>query len=141
MSGNEQSQHQQVQDVPMAPLWNQKKSHSKILWLAFVSFVPLTAFSVTILILVFRNLVSTVPSDSTLLMNNGVSTISGGYYLVNFQAARLLFLASWSSTVAPKVTGFITALFLFPVAKRYLKSSQEQRLQDLPSPYQVSSSV
>jgi hypothetical protein len=109
---------------------------SIFLSLAIVS-VPLALFSGVLLALVFRYRItqSTSPFSDLRLANGENDSL---YYYVNFPAARLIFVASWSSSVAPTLVSFVMALSLFPTASKLFKNSKAQNgTRRLPTPYQV----
>ena len=60
-----------------------------------------------------------------------------GAYLVDFSATRLITIASWTSSVAPFLPGFVMTLLSFPAARNLQKSSEEGRSALLPTPYQL----
>ena len=60
-----------------------------------------------------------------------------GAYLVDFSATRLITIASWSSSVAPFLPGFVMTLLSFPAARHLQKSSEWERSASLPTPYQL----
>ncbi|KAE8363926.1 hypothetical protein BDV27DRAFT_165167 [Aspergillus caelatus] len=49
----------------------------------------------------------------------------------------LLFLASWASSVATMLSGFMLTLASFPIARRFFQDVQSSRLNRLPTPYQL----
>ena len=85
--------------------------------------LPMIALSGVLLGLVFAYQV-TPNSDS-------------GTYLVEFSATRLITIASWTSSVAPLLPGFIATLLSFPAARHLQRSSERDRNALLPTPYQL----
>ncbi|KAE8381753.1 hypothetical protein BDV26DRAFT_278565 [Aspergillus bertholletiae] len=53
----------------------------------------------------------------------------------------LLFLASWASSVATMLTGFMLSLASFPIARRFFQDVQSGRSNRLPTPYQLALTV
>lgn len=111
--------------------------------------IPLLALSAVLLALVFKHQVNSDPplfdigTDQTIpfIDNKGTSDFAadGNAYYVNYDATRLITVASWSSTVAPLLPGFVLALLSFPIAKQMLDGSTAQRRsQSLTTPYQTS---
>ncbi|KAJ9608470.1 hypothetical protein H2200_007458 [Cladophialophora chaetospira] len=70
-------------------------------------------------------------SNSRALNNHAV-------VLVNYSATRIAFVASWASTLAPLLAGFIMNLTSFQYALLMYHSSTGGQQQDLPTPYQYS---
>lgn len=70
-------------------------------------------------------------SNSEALSNHAV-------VLVNYSATRIVFVASWASTLAPLLAGFIMNLSSFPLALLMYHSSSGSDQRDLPTPYQYS---
>ncbi len=99
-------------------------------------FFPLIAFSIVILWLIFHYRVQPVLS-SQLDLQTAPNENDAAYYYVNFPATQLLFITSWSSTVAPILVGFIMTLSLFPISKKLFEVSLSDNLRQLPTPYQV----
>lgn len=113
-----------------------RKSTKTILLSTCVVCIPLIIFSGVLLGLVFHYKVSEQPSTGR--------EIPGGFYLVNFPAARLIFISSWSSSVAPKITGVATGLYFYHAVKGYIRSSSMvdgRRDAGLPTPYQVALAI
>jgi predicted PurR-regulated permease PerM len=60
-----------------------------------------------------------------------------GIYYININATFLVFIASWSSSLAPLLAGFILALALYPISRKYLEEARAGRSQNLLTPYQL----
>jgi hypothetical protein len=73
------------------------------------------------------------PSSSTLKQ-----TTSSAWILVNYSATRLVFVASWLSTMAPILASFVMVLWSLPVAQAMRAASVERDTGHLPTPYQLS---
>jgi hypothetical protein len=112
------------------PKISQKSTRTIVLY-TFALFIPLVAFSIILLALVFRYKVGDEPSTG--------NEVPGGYYLVDFSATRLIFISSWSSSVAPKLVSVVTGLYLFLAAKAFIRDSaiETTGASTLPTPYQL----
>jgi hypothetical protein len=108
-----------------------RKSTVTILFYSSVICVPLLVFSIVLLGLVFKYRVGHVASEG--------SEIPGRFYLVDFPAARLIFVSSWSNSIAPRLMGVATALYLFSLTKALIRKSSSSSLTttELPTPYQL----
>ena len=103
----------------------------------FLVSIPMFVFSVVLLGLVshFRVSHGHVPYSN---LDFSGSQDEAGVYYVNFGATRLIFIASWSSSLAPALVGSALAMFSFPIAHNYLQRTREQRKTGLLTPYQLS---
>ena len=103
----------------------------------FLVSIPMFVFSVVLLGLVshFRVSHGHVPYSN---LDFPGSQDEAGVYYVNFGATRLIFVASWSSSLAPALVGFALTMFSFPIAHNYLQHTREQRKTGLLTPYQLS---
>ncbi|KAK5206712.1 hypothetical protein LTR47_006711 [Exophiala xenobiotica] len=81
-----------------------------------------------------------VKSDPSLFpeVSNTDSLRNHAVVLVNYSATRIAFVASWASTLAPLLAGFVMHLFSFQSALMMLHSSSGSGQHDLPTPYQYS---
>lgn len=81
-----------------------------------------------------------VKSDNSLFPQVSNSHLLGnrGVFLVNYSATRIVFVASWASTMAPLLAGFIMNLHSFQAALMMTRSSSGYDQHDLPTPYQYS---
>jgi hypothetical protein len=66
-----------------------------------------------------------------------VDGYDGKFYYVNYSATRLITVSSWTSTAMPLISSFATLLLAYPLARKYMQSSQTLQTQGLPSPYQL----
>lgn len=48
-------------------------------------------------------------------------------FYVSINATKLVFISSWSSSVAPTLLGFVMSLWSFPIARRMGKLSVSER--------------
>jgi len=60
-----------------------------------------------------------------------------GVYYVNFEATRLFFIASWSSSLAPLLLTSAMTLASYPIAQSNLRNAQANASAHLFTPYQL----
>ncbi|KIX98318.1 uncharacterized protein Z520_05619 [Fonsecaea multimorphosa CBS 102226] len=97
--------------------------------------VPIALLAATLLALIYMYKVQPVPS----LFNPTEASVHGpGFVLVNFAATRLVFVASFLSTLAPLLGSFILSVFALPVSRRLRDASREAKYLNLPTPFQMS---
>lgn len=112
-------------------------AHREI-WLACaVISLPMMILSALLLGLIFYNRVNTNSSTSPDFHLPQVADDDQDAYLVKFSSTRLITIASWTSSVAPLLPGFVMTLLSFPTARHISKSSQLDRAASLPTPYQL----
>ena len=58
--------------------------------------------------------------------------------MIDFSIARLVFVASWASTLATILGGFIMTLWSFKIAQEIRNASVDGKRNDLPTAYQLS---
>lgn len=104
------------------------RGYGKICWYSCLVFLPMTCFSIVILALVYKHQVGFSSSSS--------DEVPGGFYLVDYPAAKLIFISSWSSSVAPRLISVALGLYLFQSAK-FLLIQSEAPTPRLPTPYQL----
>lgn len=109
----------------------QKRSSSMKLIFFYSSLIclPLLALSVILLALVYLKKVGSLGSSQ--------SEVPGGFYLVDFPAARLMFVSSWSSSVAPLLVSVATGLYLFQTSRVLIEKSIHPDSSGLPTSYEV----
>jgi hypothetical protein len=110
--------------------------HLNILLSFFVMTVPMIAFSALILGLVYRYRV--VHNDfiqENLRFDRGQDESDVIY--VKLSATILTTIASWSSTVAPILVGFVVTLISYPVARTLVNAVEYNRSDQLLTPYQL----
>ena len=98
--------------------------------------LPMLIFPGVLLGLVFAYRVQQVTPLHSNLALPGESPESGVYY-VNFPATRLIFISSWSSSIAPLLVGSILTLLSYSVAPKLLSHPGETGRPVLPTPYQL----
>ncbi|KAF1971268.1 hypothetical protein BU23DRAFT_570044 [Bimuria novae-zelandiae CBS 107.79] len=102
--------------------------------------LPMTVFTAVVLWMIFHHKIapSVCPNPDMCLtaaeLNNSIS----GAYIVDFSAAHLVFIASWSSTVSFMLTGVLMTLHGFSLARRWLRTTQSGDSYLCPTPYQTS---
>ena len=108
-----------------------------IIWPTTAIVVPISLVSAVLIGLVCGYRVKTAPSlfQSVVPANN---TADSAYVLVNYSATRLVFLASWLSSMAPLLASFVMVLWSLPTAQTMRMASIESQPSHLPTPYQLS---
>ncbi|KAL2395313.1 hypothetical protein ABEF93_003711 [Exophiala dermatitidis] len=99
---------------------------------------PMAALVAGLLALIFGY---RVKSNDSLFeeVSNAAALRDHAVVLVNYSATRIVFVASWASTLAPLLSGFIMSLSSFHLALAMYRSSCASEAQhDLPTPYQYS---
>ncbi|KJK68162.1 hypothetical protein P875_00108587 [Aspergillus parasiticus SU-1] len=107
-----------------------------ITWSSFVVTIPILALTVAFLVLVFKYRVSHGDAPFESLRTSAVKDDGNALY-VNMNSSILLFLASWASSVATMLSGFMLTLASFPIARRFFQDIQSSRVTRLPTPYQL----
>lgn len=108
------------------PLW----------WTASLAVVPILAFTITIVVIVVVDRVTsdqTGPFDNTRGSDSDRSSI-----LVNRSATQLVFIAGFSGTLAPMLLGSLMTLWHYPTARRMVALSEQGDPNKLPTPQQLS---
>lgn len=114
------------------------RAYTDIAFACFVISVPLVVLSGGLLGIIYSHRV--VQNESIPLNLRPLDNEESGSsaYLVNYSVTRLVTLASWTSSVAPLLPGFVMTLVSFPTAQHLLEASQADQDQKLPTPYQFS---
>ncbi|WPH00014.1 Hypothetical protein R9X50_00283700 [Acrodontium crateriforme] len=103
---------------------------------ALLLIVPMLLFSGALLGLVFTYRVNHhEPLHSNLEIFG--ETNENGVYYVDFPATRLIFISSWSSSLAPMLGASMLALWSYPVARKVFASRNREDKTSLPTPYQL----
>ncbi|KAJ4288110.1 hypothetical protein N0V90_012127 [Kalmusia sp. IMI 367209] len=111
----------------------------KIIIHCLIITTPMLVSSLVILYIVYANLVTSNCASQELCPASGlVNTTSKGFYYVDFSAARLAFVSSWSATVSFALVGFLMAFASYANASALLRASERDDQEDLPSPHQMS---
>ena len=95
-----------------------------ILFSCLVVLIPILGFSIAIIYIVFHYWVDTTNCPFPELCSP-LNTINerGAVYYLNFPATRLVFIASWSSSLSFALAGVLMGLFSWPLAYRLLKTN------------------
>ncbi|KIX94064.1 uncharacterized protein Z520_10090 [Fonsecaea multimorphosa CBS 102226] len=102
--------------------------------------LPMICLSLALLGLIFAN---QVPPAHSLFQDDQARaalpllTDPGNAYLVNFSATQLITIASWASSVAPHLPTYLMTLCSYPLARKLLRSSHQDAVDKLPTPYQL----
>jgi ABC-type Fe3+ transport system permease subunit len=121
-------------------------THSrKILFLAFLVVVPIIAFTVTIISIVFVNSIdlNDCPDrDLCPYTNTTPGPANSSDYYVDFSVGRLAFVSSLSSTISFALVAAMMSLYGYVVAKQIMHASKEPGSQaNLPTPYGASTLI
>ncbi|KAF2402965.1 hypothetical protein EJ06DRAFT_554515 [Trichodelitschia bisporula] len=108
-----------------------------ISWALIALTVPMMLLSYFILFLVFHYRVNPHQFVTPNLAFNTTHKDSGVIYL-DFSATIFITLASWSSTLAPLLVGFIVTLISYPVARSILHAAESGDTAELLTPYELS---
>lgn len=106
-----------------------------ILLPAVIVIIPMALLVAGLLGLIFGY---RVKSDESLFeeVSNADAMRNHAVVLVNYSATRIVFVASWASTLAPLLAGFVMNLSSFRSALMMVHSSSGVDQCDLPTPYQ-----
>jgi hypothetical protein len=112
----------------------------KILVACGLVVIPMVLFTVAILWIVFKNIVGNADCPFPELCPVGlVNVTTRSHYYVDYPAARLAFISSWSSSVSFALISAIMTLYGYLVAKSFLSvSGSSAGSAKLPSTYQFS---
>ena len=106
----------------------------------FLSFVivtiPMLLFAALLLGLVFHYRVThNYPQYENLQLDG--ATDEPHVYYVNLSATFLVFIASWSSSLAPILVSFVLVLAAYPICRHYLNQARANSRRELLTPYQL----
>jgi hypothetical protein len=108
-----------------------------IIWPILAITVPISLLCATLLGTVYGFRVKSRPN--IFAVPDGDSTNwQGSYVLVHYSATRLVFVASFLSSLAPILAGFIMTLWTLPIAQSMRIASMTAQYNQLPTPYQLS---
>lgn len=119
-----------------APQTRMSGRFSDIFLNALLLIVPMLLFSGALLGLVFTYRVNHHEPLHSNLEIFGETNEKGVYY-VDFPATRLIFISSWSSSIAPMLGASMLALWSYPVARKVFESRNRADKTTLPTPYQL----
>src|SRR5262249_19687904 len=111
-----------------------KKRIKSLLGSVLIITLPLTLLSAALLGLVYGYRVGTEPS----LFGESSKAYGNAFVLFNYPATRLMFSASFLSTLSPMLRSFIMTLWGLLVARNMRSSSVGCWYDHLPTPYQLS---
>lgn len=94
--------------------------------------------SIVIVYIVYTNLVNPTCTSEELCTASSLNTTSKAFYYIDFSAAQLAFVSSWSATVSFALVGFLMAFVSYANASALLKASEGEEQDNLPSPHQMS---
>lgn len=123
------------------PLEHSKRmggQYSDIAWNFFMLTIPMSLFVAFLIALIFHY---QVKSNGTpfpdLRLPDWDQQDDRWVYYVRISSTILVFIASWSSSLAPTLASFALALMSWPSASRYLRAARAERTKDLMTPYQL----
>jgi hypothetical protein len=114
--------------------------YSDILFSFFIVAVLLTVFSAVLLGMVIIYRVRPGDAAAASLRQRSQhenNNDDAGVIFVNLNATFLIFIASWSSSLAPSLAGFAVALASYPAARSYLRTVRQGDARKLLTPYQL----
>jgi hypothetical protein len=118
---------------------HRKTRIKSLLWPVLVITIPMALLSAALLGLVFGY---RVRSEPDLFASDAGSYQDvhrhSSYVLVNYPATRLVFAASFLSTLAPMLDSFIMSLWSLRIAQSMRTASSQLQYTRLPTPYQLS---
>ena len=123
--------------------WRPWKGHRRrIVLICALIFVPMTAFTILTLWLIFAHLIQETACPYPELCPDPSSfngTDRAAYYIVDFPAAQLVFIASWSSTVSFSLISTVMAIHAYTAARQFLSLSDNDQstTSEYPTPYQT----
>ena len=113
------------------------RAYTDIVLACLVISIPMLVLSAGLLGIIYAFRVVQPGADLSYPGPSDGVDIDPSAYLVNYSATRLITIASWTSSIAPLLPGFVMILISFPAARRFLRSSQAGQENDLPTPYQL----
>ena len=113
------------------------RAYTDIVLACLIICIPMLVLSAGLLGIIYAYRVIQTESDLLFSESSNGIDIDPSAYLVNYSATRLITIASWTSSVAPLLPGFVMTLLSFPAARRLLRTSQAGQEQSLPTPYQL----
>ena len=118
------------------------KAHSKqLLITSSIVTIPMITFTIVILVLVFANLAEHLhcPYDNICPNSSLVNATRSSYYYIDYPATRLVFVASWSSTVSFALVSALMSTFAYSAATQLTAASHSQDGdREWPNTYQTS---
>lgn len=99
--------------------------------------LPMVTFALVLLYLVFHYQMNQTASPLENL-HLDLGRTSSSWYYIDFPATRLVFIASWSSSVSLTLASSAMLLISYPVAGVFVAQSSSRSVRNLPTPYQLS---
>lgn len=99
----------------------------------FVVSMPMAGFSIIIVALVFANKMEKATCPYPELCPS-LNTTKSDFYYVDFSATRLVFVASWSSSISLVLVNMLMMMFSYSVCREITTTTQHSKL---PTPYQT----
>lgn len=122
-------------DPNASPVQGMSSHRARIAWTSFIVTVPITALTVSLLVMVFNyTLNHDYPFENLRL---APADYESDVVYVSLNSGIILFVASWASSLAPILSGFVLSLVSFPIARRLFSDFQGGRIDRLPTPYQL----
>lgn len=110
---------------------------SALIWPAMIITFPIALLCGVLLGMIYGYRVRTEPSLFSSINNKQLNG-PHGYLLINYPATRLVFIASFISTLGPILAGSVMSLWTLPVARSMINASSTNQYSQLPTPYQLS---
>jgi hypothetical protein len=108
-----------------------------VIWPMTAVVLPITLLSGVLVGLVWGYRV--VPEQGLFPYSSNANQTTGStWILVDYSATRLVFVASWLSTLAPTLASFVMVLWSLPIAQAMRAASVASDAGHLPTPYQLS---
>jgi hypothetical protein len=121
---------------PTTPLRG-RSGLSALIWAATIITFPIALLCGVLLGMIYGYRVRSEPSLFS-SVNNEQLNGPHGYLLINYPATRLVFIASFISTLGPILAGSIMSLWTLPIAQSMINASSTTQYSQLPTPYQLS---
>lgn len=99
--------------------------------------IPMMTFTAIILGLVFAYQIDPKSELNADFDDTLQQRLDGRYLYVDFSATRLIFIASWSSSIAPLLAGFCMTLWRPSIAQEILRVTRQVSSSALTTPYQL----
>ena len=104
---------------------------------AVASTIPMLSLAAALLIIVYTNRVEDPSISTRSELGDSSGTRDSSVLYIDYDATRLATIASWASSVAFLLPGFIMTLFWYHVAHSFQHDSQAVTIPKLPTPYQL----
>lgn len=116
-----------------------RKDIHEILWYATAVIFPMTTFSAILLGLVYGYCVDSEAANRDIdLWENSSRRLHDSYIYVQYSATQLMFITSWSSSMAPVLISFLMKLWHVEVSRDIMEASKGSEQEKLTTPFQLS---